>query len=447
MIRAVKHEDLAACADLIRRSFQTVADEFGFTRENAPRFTAFATTEERLIWHMDSEHRLMYLDEEDGRICGYYSLLLREQGECELGNLAVLPEYRHRGIGAGLLQHAVKTAGSHHCTVIKLSIVEENKVLRKWYESCGAVHTGTEKFDFFPFTCGYMKIPLQDTGKTGPGIMDGADRAESGTAENEAAVNDSTTVKKQYKTADQLKTRISIHSRYSTNKQGFGNWITSHYQIRDGMSVLELGCGTGGMWAGREDIIRRCSRFVLSDFSEGMLNKAKETLRNQPGIEYRVIDIQDIPFADYVFDVVIANMMLYHVPDLQKGLREVKRVLKQDGTFYCATYGENGMMAYIYSLFADRQMQYHVNDNFTLQNGEKKLGSVFSEVRRFLYEDSLEVTDAEDMVDYIYSLSGMTDLQKMPRSEVKSVLEKNMRDGVLHIPKEYGMFIAGLQDH
>ena len=59
-----------------------------------------------------------------------------------------------------------------------------------------------------------------------------------------------------------------------------------------------------------------------------------------------------------------------------------------------------------------------------------------------IYEDSLEVTDAEDMADYIYSLTGMTDLQKLPRSEVKSVLEKNMRDGVLYVPKEYGMFIA-----
>ena len=33
---------------------------------------------------------------------------------------------------------------------------EENIQLRKWYEQSGAVHTGTKKFDFFPFTCGYM---------------------------------------------------------------------------------------------------------------------------------------------------------------------------------------------------------------------------------------------------------------------------------------------------
>ena len=83
---------------MIRDSFRTVADEFGLTEENAPRFTAFATTEERLLWHMDGEHRLMFLDEEDGVICGYYSLALQGNGACELGNLSVLPAYRHREI-------------------------------------------------------------------------------------------------------------------------------------------------------------------------------------------------------------------------------------------------------------------------------------------------------------------------------------------------------------
>ena len=206
------------------------------------------------------------------------------------------------------------------------------------------------------------------------------------------------------------------------------------------MSVLELGCGNGDMWAGKGEIISRFGRFVLSDFSEGMLNKAKETLRGQEGIEYRLTDIQSIPFADHEFDAVIANMMLYHVPDLRKGLREVKRVLKKDGTFYCATYGENGMMAYICGLFKVRN---RVNDGFTLQNGEEKLRPFFSDVRRLLYEDSLEVTDAEDMVDYILSLAGMTDLKKFPREELRSVLERNMTDGILRVPKEYGMFIAG----
>ena len=162
MIRKAERADLPACADVIRKSFRTVADEFGFTEENAPRFTAFATTEERLAWQMDGEHRLMYVDEEDGGIRGYYSLRMNGDGTCELGNLSVLPEYRHRGIGEGLLKHSVEKAREQKCSVMLLGIVEENQVLRRWYERNGAVHTGTEKYDFFPFTCGNMKIDLSE---------------------------------------------------------------------------------------------------------------------------------------------------------------------------------------------------------------------------------------------------------------------------------------------
>ena len=160
MIRIISREDIPECVQVIRRSHQTVADEFGFTKENAPGYVAFSTDVDRLIWHMDQEHRLMFLEEESGVIRGYYSLLLRQDGECELGNLSVLPEYRHRGIGTELLRHAVSTAQKQHCVIMRLGIVEENTVLRQWYEKNGAVYTGTEKFPFFPFTCGYMAIQL-----------------------------------------------------------------------------------------------------------------------------------------------------------------------------------------------------------------------------------------------------------------------------------------------
>ena len=160
MIREMHREEIPECVRVIRRSHQTVADEFGFTPENAQRYVAFATDEKRLLWHMDHEKRLIFLEEQDGIVRGYYSLLLKQNGECELGNLSVLPEYRHHGIGTALLAHAIDTALKENCSIMQLSIVEENTILRKWYEQNGAVHTGTKKFDFFPFTCGYMKIHL-----------------------------------------------------------------------------------------------------------------------------------------------------------------------------------------------------------------------------------------------------------------------------------------------
>ena len=161
MIKEIDRSDIPNCVSVIKDSFMTVADELGFTEQNAPRFTAFAISEERLQYQLENEHRLMiayYLD--TGKIVGYYSLLFQDNGECELNNLCVLPEYRCSNIGTALLNDAYDRAGKAGCVKINIGIVEENKVLRKWYEDNGFVHVGTKKFDFFPFTCGYMEKKL-----------------------------------------------------------------------------------------------------------------------------------------------------------------------------------------------------------------------------------------------------------------------------------------------
>ena len=253
-------------------------------------------------------------------------------------------------------------------------------------------------------------------------------------------INESNIVKEQYKNSANLNTRISIHNKYSVNKIGFGNWIISNYIIKDGFKVLELGCGTGDMWIEHLDILDNVQELVLTDFSEGMLNGAKENLKDVKNISYKVVDIMEIPFHDNSFDIVIANMMLHHVPNLEKALSEVKRVLKNEGVFYCATYGEHGINEYISSLLTDFEVEDKTNENFTLQNGSDKLKSYFSFVDRFHYKDSLEVKDVDDMVDYIYSLTSIANITNISRGILKQVLETKKVDGVLHIPKEYGMF-------
>lgn len=160
MIKQITKENIPECAKVIRKSFLTVAEEFGFTPENAPRFTAFAVTADRLYWQLENEHRPMYAYFEDGKIVGYYSLFLAGDGVCELNNLCVLPEYRHNKIGEKLLFDSFENVKGLGCTKMKLSIVEENKLMRRWYENHGFTHTGTEKLDFFPFTCGYMETDL-----------------------------------------------------------------------------------------------------------------------------------------------------------------------------------------------------------------------------------------------------------------------------------------------
>ena len=161
MIKEIDRNDIPECVQVIKDSFMTVAGELGLTAGNAPRFTAFAISEERLIYQRDNENRLMiacYLD--SGKIIGYYSLLFQDNNRCELNNLCVIPEYRHRKTGSALLNDACERAGNKGCVTVCIGIVEENKVLRRWYEDNGFVHTGTRKFAFFPFTCGYMEKQL-----------------------------------------------------------------------------------------------------------------------------------------------------------------------------------------------------------------------------------------------------------------------------------------------
>lgn len=159
-IKKIHESDIPECVNVIKESFLTVADELGYTVDNAPRFTAFATTEYRLSYQLKKEHRPMFAYYVDDKIIGYYSLALQDNNECELNNVCVLPQYRHRHIGAKLLEDAYKKAKELGCQKINIGIVEENIILRKWYEDNGFVHIGTKKFDFFPFTCGYMERNL-----------------------------------------------------------------------------------------------------------------------------------------------------------------------------------------------------------------------------------------------------------------------------------------------
>ncbi|MBR4083171.1 MAG: class I SAM-dependent methyltransferase [Lachnospiraceae bacterium] len=252
-------------------------------------------------------------------------------------------------------------------------------------------------------------------------------------------MNEPSSVKEQYQKSDNLKTRISIHDKYSTNKMGIGNWYFTIYKIENGMKLLELGCGTGSMWIKHKDAISKCFHIVFSDLSEGMLAEAKKNIGEAANAEYKVIDIQEIPFEDDYFDIVIANCMLYHVPNIDKALAEVSRVLKKGGHFYASTTGGNGIMETITRIL---EIDLVYVNTFSLENGTEKLKPYFSKIEIERYKDSLEVTNIDDLMEYIYSGITFKNACKMPTDEVRNKLLSCMEDGVLRLPKDPGMFVA-----
>ena len=158
MIKQIQVFEFPAAVEVIRASFITVAKEFDLTEENCPRHTAFSTTVEELQKHLNWGW-LMYGLYEGERLAGYVSLSKSREteGEYELHNIGVLPEFRHKGYGKELIEfckNKVKEIGGNKIT---LGMIEENIRLKNWYMQNGFVHTGTKKFDGFPFTAGFME--------------------------------------------------------------------------------------------------------------------------------------------------------------------------------------------------------------------------------------------------------------------------------------------------
>ena len=155
MIREVTKKDLNECLEVIHQSFSTVAEQFGLTKENCPKHTSFIPlsfleTQKNWGWNMYA----LYAGK---KMIGYMSLSKESDDAFEVHNLAVLPEYRHNGFGTLLLDYAKEVVKALGGNVIKIGIIEESTVLKKWYMQNGFAHTGTKKFDHLPFTSGYLE--------------------------------------------------------------------------------------------------------------------------------------------------------------------------------------------------------------------------------------------------------------------------------------------------
>ncbi|WP_228032447.1 class I SAM-dependent methyltransferase [Mycolicibacterium sp. P9-22] len=100
--------------------------------------------------------------------------------------------------------------------------------------------------------------------------------------------------------------------------------------------ALELGCGTGFFLLNliQAGVARRGS---VTDLSPGMV---KVATRNGQGlgldIDGKVADAEGIPYEDNTFDLVVGHAVLHHIPDVEKSLREVVRILKPGGRFVFA---------------------------------------------------------------------------------------------------------------
>jgi ubiquinone/menaquinone biosynthesis C-methylase UbiE len=148
--------------------------------------------------------------------------------------------------------------------------------------------------------------------------------------------------------------------------------------------ILEVGCGWGELaeWLARETQ----AEVVATDLSPRMVELACAR-----GVDAHLADVQELPFANGEFDVAVAAWMLYHVPDLDRGLAEIARVLRPGGVLVAATNSLQHMEE-LWAL-AQRERPAHAR-TFRSENGDAALRRHFAKVARRDARGTVTLDDA-----------------------------------------------------
>jgi SAM-dependent methyltransferase len=167
--------------------------------------------------------------------------------------------------------------------------------------------------------------------------------------------------------------------------------------------ILEVGCGWGELaeWLARET----GAAVVATDLSPRMVELARER-----GVDARLADVQELPFADAEFDCAVAAWMLYHVPDLGGGIAELARVLRPGGTLVAVTNSR-------YHLLELRELVGSGPStlSFNRENGEELLGRHFVHLRREDIDGRLEFANRAEVEAYVRASISMSPfVQNLP---------------------------------
>ncbi len=252
----------------------------------------------------------------------------------------------------------------------------------------------------------------------------------------------------QYKDPTNLNARIALHTKYTRADERWYPWLVGRIEWPAGADVLEVGCGTGALWANVAPLLPDL-RLTLTDLSEGMLETATGTvtaIANVEVAETRPCDVQALPFPDAVFDIAVANHMLYHVPDPRRAAAELARVLRPDGILLAATNGPHHLDA-IKELsrqvlgwspleFSDRR--------FGKTNGRTILASRFGSVRWHQHPSFMVCTNADDVVAFILSTAAGQEATPAQCHALEEAVAARFVEGggSLRISQDAGCFVA-----
>ena len=238
----------------------------------------------------------------------------------------------------------------------------------------------------------------------------------------------------QYRTHQNLTNRMNLWS-YGSNPESLQKWIFSKIKLQEHERVLELGCGTGQLWLENFRNVPSTCSIVLSDFSEKMLSKAKENVKplNLP-IKFEIIDAEEIPYPNQIFDVVIGCHMLYHIPNIEKALIEINRVLKPSGRFISTTVSQQHMRELKnflskFGLYSEEKKKLF--SEFRNETGRDVLKPFFAEIEFNEYINHVNISSIDPLMKYIETMfpkekyPNFQEIKPQVEEAIIKILEKN----------------------
>jgi SAM-dependent methyltransferase len=251
---------------------------------------------------------------------------------------------------------------------------------------------------------------------------------------------------KQYADSSKLAARARLHQEFSVGEPWFP-WVMDRLPLKPGSKVLDIGCGPAWFWAASQGHFPAELHLTLADQSEGMVKEAVE--RCGPlgfaSVGGQQADIAALPFADDSFDVVIAMHMLYHVPDQEKAVAELYRVLKPGGTVAATNNGADNLRQ-LYALTTT--LGSPPVDPSALAFGHQRahalLEGQFGNVEHLVHPGSLHVTDPEVVFMALTSYppgdrASESQLQAFDAAITKAFAEGG---GALDVQKDAGLFLS-----
>jgi SAM-dependent methyltransferase len=252
----------------------------------------------------------------------------------------------------------------------------------------------------------------------------------------------------QYKDPTNLSARISLHVRFARAEQPWYPWLVGLVDWPEGGDVLEVGCGAGHLWLNVAPLLPRL-RLTLTDLSEGMLAAARETVAPLESIDLvatRACDAQALPWPEGSFDVVVANHMLYHVPDPSRAVAEFARVLRPGGVLMAATNGPNHLdvISELSQEILGHSSSDFVDRRFGASNGAAILSGGFGDVSWHRHPSTMVCDDPAAVLAFIMSSPAAKESDSARLEALAEAVAARFLNagGVLHISTDAGCFVA-----